>query len=112
MKSETFQVMKFCVSFVFFSNEKTVNRSAIQDKWIKLLLEPETCTGPSFVLFLSMEDMQNERTTNTNQGNESMLYSFPTLVAALLYSGIKITAIHTSEDALIQSTFARSRVEI
>ena len=49
---------------------------------------------------------------NTNEGNESVLYSFRALVAALLSSGIKIKAIHSSEDALVQSTFATSRVEI
>ena len=37
-----------------------------------------------------------------------MLYSFRALVAALLYRGIKRTAIHLPEDALIQATFARS----
>ena len=87
--------MKFCVSFVFaITNKISVNRSAFQDKCIESLLEPETFTGPS----------------NTNEGNESVLYSFCALVAAL--SGIKIKAIHSSEDALVQSTFARSRVEI
>ena len=68
--------------------------------------------GPSFVLFLRMEDVQNERRTNSNEGNEPMLWSFHALVAALLLSVIKIIGIHPSEDALIQSTFGRSRVEI
>ena len=49
-----------------------------------------------------MEDMQNERRTNRNQGNESMLYSFCALMAALLLSGIKRTAIRSLEDALVQ----------
>ena len=51
--------MKFCVSFVSSRTKKC--RSTFQDKWIKLLLEPKKFTGPSFVLFLSIEDMQYER---------------------------------------------------
>ena len=47
--------MKFCVSFVFsITNKVSVNRSAFQDKCIESLLEPETFTGPSVVLFLSV----------------------------------------------------------
>ena len=68
--------MKFCVSFVFFNNGKMLADWLSRVKCMKSLLEPEKFTGPSFVLFLSMEDMQNKKRTNTNQGNELVLYSF------------------------------------